>query len=313
LVSFASAARILEEVGQVDISDSSVWRLVWKWGEGFQGQEKEKVEKSEGVFPGRREVQEETPSRRMGAAMDGTMIHIRGEGWKELKAGCVFEVKKGSVFDERTGEWEEVGQARSNSYAGHLGGPEAFGKLLWAEARQREWMEAGRTQVIGDGAPWIWNLAGEHFYSSEQVVDWYHGVQHLAEAAKLLHGEGSPAAHRWLHQQETLLYQGGAGEIAKALRKTALERSDIAEGLWREAAYFEHNKRRMDYLEMRADGWVIGSGMVESGGKQFRERFAGPGMRWSRAGAERLLPIRAEIMSKRFVQSWKSVYNSPPN
>jgi hypothetical protein len=51
----------------------------------------------------------------------------------------------------------------------------------------------------------------------------------------------------------------------------------------------------MNYLEMRTEGWVIGSGMVESGGKQFKHRFAGPGMRWSRLGAERLLPIRTAI------------------
>jgi hypothetical protein len=40
-----------------------------------------------------------------------------------------------------------------------------------------------------------------------------------------------------------------------------------------EAGYFEHNQRRMQYLEMREAGFPIGSGMVESGGKQFRARL----------------------------------------
>ena len=70
---------------------------------------------------------------------------------------------------------------------------------------------------------------------------------------------------------------------------------------------------RMQYLEMREEGYPIGSGMVESEAKQYKARFAGPGMRWSRTGAERLLPIRTAIMSKRFDKMWALAYNSPPN
>ena len=66
-------------------------------------------------------------------------------------------------------------------------------------------------------------------------------------------------------------------------------------------------------MELREDGFPIGSGMVESGCKQFRQRFSGPGMQWSRPGIERLLPIRAAIMSQRFDQLWKSAYTSPLN
>jgi len=36
-------------------------------------------------------------------------------------------------------------------------------------------------------------------------------------------------------------------------------------------------------------------------------------MRWSRTGAEILIPVRAAIMSGRFDELWRAVYNSPPN
>ncbi len=87
----------------------------------------------------------------------------------------------------------------------------------------------------------------------------------------------------------------------------------MQEELYSETGYFEKHKRRRNYLDLRTEGWVIGSGMVESGGKQFKHRFAGAGMRWSRAGAERLLPVRTAIMSDRFDQRWKAAYNSPLN
>jgi len=67
----------------------------------------------------------------------------------------------------------------------------------------------------------------------------------------------------------------------------------------------------MQYLETREDGFPIGSGMVECGCKQFRARFAGPGMRWSRPGLERLLPVRAAIMGHSFDQLWRAAYRKP--
>ena len=83
--------------------------------------------------------------------------------------------------------------------------------------------------------------------------------------------------------------------------------------LFREAGYFRDNQRRMNSLELREEEWPIGSGMVESGGKQFKARFCGPGMRWSRQGAENLLPVRAAILSQRFDELWTRIYNAPPS
>jgi len=36
-------------------------------------------------------------------------------------------------------------------------------------------------------------------------------------------------------------------------------------------------------------------------------------MRWSRSGIERLLPVRAAIMSHRLDAWWEAAYKSPPN
>jgi len=74
---------------------------------------------------------------------------------------------------------EDVGHAVQNTYVAHLGGPEVFGQKVWAEAQRRQWTQAWDTEVLGDGAPWIWNLADDHFYASLRVVDWYHATEHL--------------------------------------------------------------------------------------------------------------------------------------
>ena len=38
----------------------------------------------------------------------------------------------------------------------------------------------------------------------------------------------------------------------------------VKEDLLAEASYFENQKHRMNYMELPEEGWVIGSGMVES-------------------------------------------------
>ncbi len=305
-MSYEDAAEILAQVGGIHLSDSTAWRTTQAWGKTLKAQEEAQAkEAQQKPVETRARVSEE----RLGAAADGVIVYVRGEGWKELKVGCVFQVAPRTVHDERIDEDVVVGHAVQQTYVAHLGGPQPFAQKWFAEARRRNWLHIRQTQILGDGAPWIWNLAEEYFAGSQQTVDWYHAKQHLFAACSTLHAEGTLAAQRWMNQQSERLFQGHAEGIAQMLRSAAEQQS----GADAEAGYFEINHRRMNYMELREQGWVIGSGMIESGGKQFKARFAGPGMRWSRDGAEHLLPIRAAILGKQFDRLWRSVYYSPQN
>jgi hypothetical protein len=315
IVAFGDASDILKDVGQVNISKSSVWRLAQVWGEKYQVEEKRQTEAAN-TIPGREQIipGEEMGRERLGASMDGALMYILEEGWKEFKIGTVFKVETKSVLDKTTLEEEPVGCARDVSYVAHLGGPELFGKLHWAEAKKRGWTKAVDTQVVADAAAWIWNLANEHFYDSYHLVDWYHATEHLAKAAEYLYGqEETSSKQQFLNEQKRFLFQGHAEEIAITLQQKAQTSCSVNEGLLKEAGYFENQKRRMNYLEMRTEGWLIGSGTVESGAKQYKERFTGPGMRWKRSHAECLLPVRSAIMTGNFYQSWHALYYSPRN
>ena len=249
----------------------------------------------------------------MGCSADGGMIHIQGEGWKELKIGDIFEVEYQKEKDAQTGEEMEVGHAVRNSYVAHLGGPEQLGAMLWKEAKRRGWEKAQATVVVADGASWIWNLAHTHFYDSQQLVDWYHATEHLAAAAQTLHSDQPEKARHWLEKQKTQLYQGHALSIAHTLLDEAEQHPQQAQSLRSKVGYFKNNHRRMQYMFMREQGWPIGSGMVESACKQFKHRLCGPGMRWSRQGAERLIPICSTIMSSTFDDLWLRAHPSPRN
>jgi hypothetical protein len=314
LLTFEQAESVLAQVGQVPMSDTTAWRHAQVCGtvaravEAAQRATATALPDRQQIVPG----QGSNPDR-LAATMDGAMLHVCGEGWKELKVGAVGQIELQPTRDPVTGDVLELAHTVGNTYVAHLGGPEVFGQQLWAEAQARRWSQAADTVVIGDGAAWIWNLAREHFYDSAQVVDWYHAKQHLCQAANLLQGEGTPAAHHWVKTHETLLFEGHADRVAEALTASAQRKRKVAKALRQHAGYFRDNQRRMQYLERREDDYPIGSGTAESGCGQFRRRFTGPGMRWSRAGAEHLLPVRAAIMSHRFDAFWARLQASPLN
>ena len=79
LVPYRQAAEILQTVGQIAISASSIWRRVQRWGSQMQTVEARQQVKAYELA----EPRPHDPNRslgKMGVSMDGTMIHIPQKG-----------------------------------------------------------------------------------------------------------------------------------------------------------------------------------------------------------------------------------------
>lgn len=273
VASYAAAEETLLRIAKIKVSDSTIWRQVQKWGNSFQ--EKKEISYAE-----------TTPESKKGLSMDGATVNLREEGSKELKVGVVYDIESKN----------EIAVSVNNSYVGYLGGTLGFVESLYKEAEKRHWYEHREQQIIADGAPWIWNLANEYFSESRQTIDWYHASLHLRAASIELHPNNEDMATAWYNINKNNLYQGKLEDVIKGLSDS------------KEKGYFEKNRERMNYLECREKGYLIGSGVVESAAKQFKARFCGPGMRWSRSGIEHLIPIKAAILSKSFDKTWYNIY-----
>lgn len=228
---------------------------------------------------------------RQGVTMDGGMVNVRGEGWRDLKVGATFAIEQRLERDPVTQQLTEYAHATGLGYTAALGGKAAFAEALWALAVDTDLPTATESWVCADGATWIWGLADEYFPVSRQIVDWFHAAQHLAQAAHTLHPEDNRQRQRWFHLQRGRLYRGQVEAVMAAFDRA---------GLSQEAGYFRAHQRRMQYLEFREEGYPIGSGTVESGVKQFKQRLTGPGMRWQAQAAERMVVIRAAVLNNRF-------------
>jgi hypothetical protein len=295
LLTFANCQAVFERIGHVPIPASSIWRVTQVAGARFQ----QRLAHAQGQVSVERTLvphvtQDHTHQK--GISMDGGMVHIRGEGWKEFKVGTVFDVELRLERDKRTEEFVERAHGVNMAYTAVLGAVDHFAPALWALAVQHDVPAARDSSVSADGAEWIWNLVADLFPDSVQVVDWYHALQHLSDAAKALFPDDEAKAQRWFKSATDDLFQGHAFKIIQLLERR---------GLADHAHYFQVHQRRMQYAEFQEQGYPIGSGTVESGVKQFKVRLTGPGMRWSRAGAERMLVIRAAVLQGSFDALWQ--------
>lgn len=294
LLPYGQVVQVFERIGRREIPRSNVWRETQAQGARLKRELDQQAAhvSPERVVVGHQRNDHDTPK---GVSMDGGMVHIRDEGWKEFKAGVVYDVGQRPGQDPQTGEPVTLLCVEAKRYTAVLGDARQFAAALWAEAVAHDLPHAARSSVTADGAEWIWNLSADLFPDSTQIVDWYHATQHLAQAAHALFPDDDARARRWYRQMQTPLFHGEIWRITRPLHNAALASH---------ARYFEHHQRRMQYHEFREEGWLIGSGPVESEIKQFKARLTGPGMRWSRPNAERMLVIRAAVLSDDFDTLW---------
>jgi len=177
-----------------------------------------------------------------------------------------------------------------------------FTKRVLRETTRRRFTQAGLTVILGDGAPWIWNLSQELFPCAIQIVDRFHVKQNLSEVAKSLHPGQAVAAAAWAQLRHDELDDGKLSAILGALRPhmTACD----------EARKCYHNIRknrfRMRYPRFRNLGLCTSSGVVEAGCKvTVGTRLKRAGMHWTIAGANAIFALRCSILSGRFEDFWE--------
>jgi hypothetical protein len=250
-------------------------------------------------------------------AIDGTGIPMTAAetagraGKGEDGRARTREVKMAAAFTQTTLDKDgwPVRDPGSSSYLATLAAAPEFGTMMAAEARRRGAGQIRQLTILGDGAVWIWHLAGQHFPQATQVVDLYHAREHVHElanlAARLLPGHRD----QWLAARLAELDAGdisaliAAGQNLKFTGSLATERDKALH-------YFQVNAHRMRYARYRSLGLFVGSGVVEAGCKSvIGQRLKLSGMHWTGQGATGILTLRCHEASNRWDQIWQQPHN----
>ena len=217
---------------------------------------------------------------------------------REAKIGCLFTQ---TTLDQ---QGRPVRDEASTTYVGAIATAETFGLRLYTEALRRGLDQAKRVIVLGDGAPWIWNIADEHFPGALQIVDLYHARQHVAELAKAVVGSGWKS---WAEARYRELDQGKLEILLGAIRRLKSTQPDRQAAIEKTIHYFQTNADRMRYARFRRQGLFVGSGVVEAGCKMIvGQRLKQSGMRWTVRGANAIIALRCLDLSNRWEDFWES-------
>ena len=237
-------------------------------------------------------------------SVDGAMVPLVQGEWAEVKTLAI-----GTVGTRRDRDGQAVACTREVSYCSRLADADHFIELAQVETWRRGTANAGVVCAVADGAPWIQRVWDWRCPKAVRILDFPHAAEHLATAAHAALGRGTMPVSEWLGSQLHALKHADAETVLTAVRALAEQAEPAAQATCQEVlGYLEARRPQLAYAAFQAQGYPIGSGMVESANKLVVEaRLKGAGMHWARGNVNPMVALRAMVCSARWSVTWPQI------
>jgi hypothetical protein len=215
------------------------------------------------------------------AHLDAGKVNTR-DGRRGVKVGVFAGRGRGGPTTAMDWDGRDLPAPAVRPVVAAVGEAAAFGPRRAEEAARLGLTDPEKLSVLGDGAGWIWDPAGQPPEGSMQLLDVFHAAEHLADAAKGVFGEGDLAKAQGKHGRRRLLEDGYAGVTLwiGELGASAPKGGDGA-SLGGTLNYFCEHQGRLNYAPGLRRGQSIGSGLVGGSIKQLlNRRLKQTGARW---------------------------------
>lgn len=183
---YVPAARLLAHFTDVEMHPSTLRRLTNAAGATMRHLEGACTETA--WTTGAAAETEPAPDVPLQLSVDGSMVALVGEGWREVKLAAIGERQVGDALTTLT-------------YTATLGTAEAFGYEALGELMRRGVPLATDVVTVNDGAEWIQGFVDLHCPQAHRVLDFAHAAEYLAQAATEAYGEGTTAQQEWFTTQ----------------------------------------------------------------------------------------------------------------
>jgi hypothetical protein len=154
---------------------------------------------------------------------------------------------------------------------------------------------------VMDGERALWKCLKAAVIGVVCILDLFHVLERLWQAAHCFHAEGSEGAAAFVTDRLTRLLRGEVGYVIGGFKQMATKQK-LSGSRRRQLAivigYLEGNRRFMRYDEYLAAGYPIGSGVAEGACRHLvKDRMELTGMRWCVPGAQAMLDLRAVYLN----------------
>lgn len=205
--------------------------------------------------------------------------------------------------------------------------PKPSGKRVWAsverdaekvieeafeEASRRDPKRKRRWVVLVDGQEGQLSLieavAARMGVQITVVLDVIHVLEYLWRAAYCFHPDGSREAEQWVQKRLLMLLSGTSpSDVAAGMARSAtLQGLENREAVEVCADYLCKYRDLLGYAQALSDGLPIATGVIEGACRYLvRDRMDKTGARWSLAGAEAVLKLRALRANGDFDDYWR--------
>lgn len=272
LLPYDEGSICLNKLSGISLTDKQIERLVHHYGAVL-----EVLEEEEAVV-----IQQTCDQERHYAMMDGSMVFVREEGWKELKLGRVFA--ESACYHEK-----KRGVISQSRYVAHLGNHQDFLTKFDHEVQNKKQIVA-----ISDGARWIWDYWSTNYPEATQILDFFHLIEKIGLWAVLAIKDSSQRKD-WMNLCEKLLLNNEAPEVELMIQSIDCQ-GDKKDKQTKLLTYLTNNKQRINYKTYLDDGLFIGSGAMESANKEvIQKRMKLSGQRWTLKGAQQVVNLRITL------------------
>lgn len=232
-------------------------------------------------------------------SVDGAMVPLVHGQWTEVRTLAVGEVQPPQLTPDGP-----LVQTSKLSYFSRRTDSTTFGELATLELHRRGIEAARRVGAVVDGAVWCQSFVDLHYPEALRVLDFAHAAEYVATIAQTPGADGPLLTATEHSDLRRSLKNEGAKAILPRLREVVAAQADNKE-LVTALAYLEARVEQMRYGEFVAQGWPIGSGMVESANKLVVEdRLKGAGMHWADQNVNPLLALRNAVCNDRWEECW---------
>jgi hypothetical protein len=240
-------------------------------------------------------------------AVGAGKVNTRERGWRDLKIVVVQKRPAGKPATPDQWQSRELPPATARVMWADIAASDRFRRTWHARLKRLGLYAMADLHVHGDGASWIWRSVDRALTGCRQTLDIYHGCEHLAQAGKELHGEGSPAADNFLERGRALLLSGGWSGVCRLIgeqyeRDNTPRCRSALEPMMR---YFAAHISRLNYWDCLAEGRAIGSGVVEGAAKTLGLRLKARGARWKHKNAR----VMAALICVRNTPQWSNYWD----
>ena len=161
--------------------------------------------------------------------------------------------------------------------------------------------------AVTDGAEWIRGQLTTRLPMVEvRILDYFHLMEHLGQAAVIGFGAGSRETMAWIEAASKAASEEGVAGLLVKIHETlrSLRSSVKREAFKKLEQYVANHAEMMDYPRYRASGFDIGSGPTESLCRTLTARLKGGGKRWNTPNAEALMALAGLKHSRLWEAYW---------